>query len=81
MIDTKDVIIKIFSDVDNFQYEQSKSEKIKDLGITSMTFLNIVIRTCKELGIDFMQLKNSTISTENSIKEYIEGFDAFLVKQ
>jgi acyl carrier protein len=80
-MDTKDIIIKIFSDTDNFQYEKSKNEKIKNLGISSITFLNIVIKTCKELGIDFMQLKNSTISTENSIEEYIASFDSFLVKE
>jgi acyl carrier protein len=44
------------------------------LGIDSITFLNIVIETCKNLNVDFMKLSNTNLSTESTPEEYISTF-------
>ena len=78
-MEVKNAVVKILDELENFNYDECSNVKIKDLGVTSITFLNIVIKTCQELGVDFMALKNTKISTDNTVNEYVEIFDSFLI--
>lgn len=78
-MEVKNAVVKILGELEKFDYDKCGDVNFKELGVTSIAFLNIVIKTCKALGIDFMTLKSINISSKNTINEYIEAFDSFLV--
>lgn len=67
-----DVVLNTDGDYEN---------KLKDMGIDSIQFLNVVMTVCDKLGIDVSQINSMEISTENSVNEFINNFKPYVPEQ
>lgn len=52
--------------------------KLRDLGIDSIQFLNVVMTVCDSLGVDVSQINSMEVSTENSVNEFIDNFKPYV---
>lgn len=52
--------------------------KLKDTGLDSIQFLNVVIAVCEKLNIDVAHVNSMQISSENSISEFIDNFKPYI---
>jgi len=58
--------------------EADYNNMLKDMGIDSIQFLNVIMTVCDKLSVDVGLVVTTELSTESSVNDFVENFKTLM---